>query len=547
MIAVDKFNTELANKLIERKGKLDSDRSTFETVWQQLSEFVLPNRGDFIFDRAKGQRLDHRVFDTTAIQANEMLAAALHSGLTNPASKWFDLRPADPALRNNLNIRKWVEEVVRIMLKVFDSSAGNFYQQNHELLLDLVAYGTACIYIEEEVGVGIRFQTRHLSEVFIEENNKGLIDTVYRCFKFTARQATQEWGEENLPDALRQKAQTNPQEKFEFIHVIMPRADAEMIAPEQVSKINKKKEYIGFYVCEDHKAVLDVTGFYEMPYIVVRWEKLIGEMYGRSPGWNALSDIRMINVMSETIIRAAQKQVDPPLLVADDGVIMPMRTHPSGVNVGGVSQDGTPLIQPLQTGSNLNVGLEMMDQRREAIRQAYFVDQFIPKEGTPVTATEAVQNQENRLRLTGPQVGRLTAEYLSRLIDRVFNLLQRAGQLPEAPEELDNVRLDIEYVSPLAKTQRVNELVSLNRAIDSSLSLIEYNPALLDNIDDDSYFRNALEIAGVSASHVRGEDDVGAIRQQRQQAQQAAAQQQALLEGADAAAKLQSSGIDVTS
>lgn len=542
---LDKFKTQLASSLIDQKGKLQSNRGNFENVWQQISEFVLPNRGDFTFMRAKGARSDYRVFDTTAIQANEMLAAALHSGLTNPASRWFDLRPRNPLLRDNDNVKRWIDEVLRIMFKTFDSSIGNFYQQNHELLLDLVAYGTACIYVDEETGVGIRFNTRHLSEIYIVENNKGSVDTIYRCFKFTARQAAQEWGEENLSPQVKTALAMEPHKEFQFLHIVMPRKDAHRIDASSLNGIPDNRKFISFYVCEDDKAVVDVKGFYEMPYIVVRWEKLIGESYGRSPAWNSLSDIRMINVMSETIIRAAQKQVDPPLLVADDGVIMPMRTHPSGTNVGGVSADGKPLIQPLQTGGNLSIGLEMMEQRREAIRQAYFVDQFIPKQGTPVTATEAVQNQENRLRLTGPQVGRIQAEYLAKLIDRVFSILQRANAFPPAPAELDNIDLDIEYVSPLVKQQRVQELMALNRAIDSTAGYIQYKPNILDNLDGDSFFRDSMEVAGVPIRHFKNVKKRDEERDAKAKQEAAMQQMAAAKEGADSAAKLKSAGFDM--
>lgn len=536
---------DLASKLIQHKNKISDDRSNFEYVWEQISEFVLPNRQDFLRDRAKGDRRDERVFDTTAIQANETLAAALHSGMMNPASRWFNLMPSDPRLAESREVKEYVEEVLRIMYATFDSAEGNFYQQTHEMLLDLVAYGTSIIYIEENFENGITFNTRHLSEIYIQENSRGVVDTIFRDFKFTARQAAQEWGEENLSDGLKQALKMNSSEKFDFIHAVMPRKDAQRIDPNSIDGIADDREFIGFYVSVKDKSVISTKGFYEMPYVVIRWEKLVGESYGRSPAWNSLSDIRMINVMSETVIRAAQKQVDPPLLMADDGVLMPLRTHPSGVNIGGVSQDGRPLIQPLQAGGNLQVGLEMMEQRREAIRRAYFVDQFIPKEGTPVTATEFLQNQDNALRLTGPQLKRLQAEGVSRIIDRTFAIRQRQNIFPEPPEALQGVNLEIDYISPVVKNQRASELLGMNRAIDSAAALIPYQPDILDNVDGDAYLRRALETAGVPITDIKSEDDVTEIRQAR--AEQQAAQQQAALasQRANDIANLKKAGVDV--
>jgi len=528
----------LASNLIAHKEKICGNRSNFETVWEQISEFVLPNRGDFITKRSPGERRDLRVFDTTAIQANEMLAAALFSGLTNPSSRWFSLRPQKKEALKSDAAKKWVDDVTTLMYAIFNSDESNFYQQFHELLLDLVAYGTAIMYIDEDVGNGVRFNTRHLSEIFIAENSNHVVDTVYRAFKLTARQASQQFGDDKLSANMKGSLIGQPHKEFDFLHCVMPRKDAERLYGEKINQVKDDRDVIGFYVDVEGKSIVDIAGFYEMPYIVVRWEKLIGESYGRSPAWNALADIRMVNVMSETVIRGAQKQVDPPILVADDGVIMPMRMHPSGVNVGGVSSDGRALIQPFQSGGNLNIGLEMMEQRRDAIRRAYFVDQFVPKEGTPVTATEYIQNSENSLRLTGPQLSRTQAEALSRIVNRLFAIGLRAKAFPPVPDELVGEKLDIEYVSPLVKNQRTQELLSLNKALDSSMGLIQFDPTLMDNFDGNKYIRRAAEIAGVPASDMRSEKEVKEIRAQRQQQQQAQQQAAEAQQVAETAAKL---------
>ena len=317
------------------------------------------------------------------------------------------------------------------------------------------------------------------------------------------------------------------------------------MGPAATEGVQENRDFVGIYVCKEEKCIMDVSGFYENPYIVVRWEKLVGEAYGRSPAWNALSDIRMINVMSEVMIRAAQKQVDPPLLVADDGVIMPLHTRPGGTNVGGVSMDGRPLIQPLQTGGNLNIGIEMMDQRRDAIRRAYFVDRFVPKEGTPVSATEFAQNEENGMRLSGPQTARVQNEFLTKIIDRLFAILQRAGAFPETPEELDGQDLKIEYTNPLAKNQRSRELLGFNRALQSVGPLIELDPDLTDIVDGAALFRDALEISGVPVKNLRSENEYEEIRAAK--AEQAE-QQQAMAQGQELAgtvADLKSAGVEV--
>jgi hypothetical protein len=265
-----------------------------------------------------------------------------------------------------------------------------------------------------------------------------------------------------------------------------------------------------------------------------------------------IADIKMLNKMSETTIRAAEKAVDPPLLMSDDGVVLPLETFPGGVNIGGMSDDGRPLISPFPNTSRFDVSLEMMEQRRDAIRKAYFVDQFTQKEGTPLTATEFAQRTEDRLRLTGPQLFRLRSEYLSRVVDRVFNILMRNGAFPPVPEKLANIDLDIEYISPLVKSQRFEELSAFNRSLESVFPLIEQDPALLDNFLGDWLVRTNAEISGVPANAMRtfeGDKSEGPsvqeVRENRAQQLQQQQQQQQIAAASEAVGNLGKAGLDI--
>lgn len=542
---------EMANFFCSRLEKLKSQRSPYETVWQDIMDYTFFNRQDFFSRDTIAERRDITIYDTTAVQSNQTLASALHGGLTSTSKRWFDLIPTDGILKENDEVKKWTETALSRMFSVFNSTEAGFVQQNHEFLLDIVSLGTAALYVDDVQGDGIKFRTIPLSEIFIAENSQGTVDTVFRSFEYTARQASQEWGEKALGDKLSGALDSKPDEKFEFLHAVLPRKDAERKLGPQ-SDIPSTFDFIGFYISISDKKIMDIKGFYEQPYIVARWEKLVGEDYGRSPGWNALADTKMINKMSEITIRSSELAARPPLLVADDGVMMPMDTTPDGVIMGGISDDGRDLIKPLMTGIRLEINLEMAEQRRDSIRRTYFVDQFTSKEGTPVTATEFAQRTEDRLRLTGPQLFRLRAEYLSKVVDRVFNIMSRNGDFPDIPEVLNDVQLDIEYISPLVKSQRFEELAAFNRTLESIFPLIESDPSLMDNFNGDWLLRTNAEISGIPASAMRKFDgdkmdvpSVQEVRGARQQQQEQQQQQQQMMEGADAVANLKKSGVDI--
>jgi hypothetical protein len=239
----------------------------------------------------------------------------------------------------------------------------------------------------------------------------------------------------------------------------------------------------------------------------------------------------MLNEMSKTTIKAAQKQVDPPLLVPDDGFILPVRTVPGGLNF---YRAGTrDRIEPLNIGANNPLGLNMEEQRRGAIRDAFYVNQLMMQSGPQMTATEVVQRNEEKMRLLGPVLGRLQSELLRPLIDRTFAILLRKKLFKPAPDFLSGQDIQIEYVSPLAKAQRSSELQSIMRAIEIFGSLANVAP-VFDHINIDNLVMHLADIVGVPAKVLNSKAEVNAIRQNKQQQQDQAMQMQQMQQIAQA-------------
>jgi len=250
---------------------------------------------------------------------------------------------------------------------------------------------------------------------------------------------------------------------------------------------------------------------------------------------NALPDVKMLNKMSETTIRAAQKQIDPPLMVPDDGFVLPVRTTPGALNF---YRTGTrDRLEPLQIGANNPLGLNMEEQRRNAIRQAFYVDQLLMSQGPAMTATEVLQRNEEKMRLLGPVLGRLQSELLQPLISRSFALLLRNGLLPAAPEQLQGQDIDIEYVSPLAKAQRLTDLQSMLRGFEVMMQVAEIAP-VMDYLDSDKLVQYLVEVTGIPARVIRSDDEVARIRRQQQQAQAQQAQMEQQMMNAEAAGQV---------
>ena len=511
----------MVEQILKRLERLESGKQTWEIHWQEILDYVMPRKAEVTVQYAKGSKRTEKLYDSSAIHANTLLAASLQGTLTSASLPWFHLRVRDESLNQSREVQVWLEDCRNRMYKAFNSS--NFNTEVHEFYLDICSIGTSCIETEEAEN-GFNFRTLHISEYFISENHQGKIDTLYRKFEYTARQAKQKWGDAVGPK-VQEAFENNPDKKFTFIHCVMP-------SEEYKSKKQSKLPFISIHIGKEDKNVVQEGGYNEMPYLVTRWSKASGEEYGRSPAYNALPDIKTLNKAVELGLKAWAKAIDPPLLVEDDGVIGRVKTTPAGITV--VRRDGA--IKPLNTGARFDVSDMKETELRGAIKQAFYSDQLELQSGPQMTATEVQVRYELMQRLLGPTLGRFQTEFLNPLIERCFAIMQRNEMFAPAPGSLDGIDIDIEYVGPLARSQRMEEATAVERLYEMAANLAQIAPEVMDNIDHDAAIRSRAELLGVPKDIMR---DPAVIEEKRkaemQQQQEAMAMQQAQ-QGADLAA-----------
>jgi|TARA_R100001443_G_scaffold29965_2_gene43403 hypothetical protein len=510
------------NYIKKRMSTMEGERQTWEDHWQTILDYVMPRKADITFVRSQGEARTEVLFDSTAITANNLLAASLHGTLTSPSLQWFHLKLREDSLNRDRDVQLWLEDSAQKMYDLFNET--NFNTEVHELYLDLCSIGTGAIFVEEgKKGFdidAIHFNTLHISEFYIRESINGKVDTLYRRYKLTARQAIQEFGEDNLGEKVLEAVEKKPDKEFFFIHAVEPTEDYERGTGEKGTKL----PFHSCHVCEDDQMVVRTGGYNEFPYLVPRWSKATGEVFGRSPSYNALPDIKTLNKAVEIGLKAWAKAIDPPLLVTDDGVIGRVRVTPGGLTV--VRSDGS--VKPLQIGTNWQITDMKENQLRTAIRQAYYSDQLQLQQGPQMTATEVQVRYELMQRLLGPTLGRFQSEFLNPLIERVFGIMLRNNAFLPAPEIIEGRKVDVEYVGPLARSQRMEESVAIDRLYQLAMQVGQIDPTIMDNINHDEAVRMRSKLLGVPKTIMRGVDEVGEIRQQRMMQQQA--QQQMMIQ-----------------
>ncbi len=507
---IENNNKALTAELKNNLSRLMDRRSNWETHWQEVADLIIPRKSDIIDHKVKGDKRHLEVFDATAIHSLELLASSLHGMLTSSANRWFSLRFKETLMNENDEAKEWLENVTDKMYIAFQRS--NFQQEIFETYHDLCAFGTAGMFIEEDETSIVRFSARHIKEIYISENARGLVDCIYRRFKLTAKAAVEKFGIENVSREIQNIVKHSPFDEVEFCHVVKPR---DIYNPKKEDKMNMP--FISVYMEMDSGKIISIGGFREFPYVVPRFLKASNEIYGRSPGMNSLPDVKVLNKMVEVGLKAAQKQVDPPLLVPDDAMMLPIRTAPGSLNY--YRAGSRDRIEALNIGANNPLGLNMEEQRRKAISQTFHVDQLLVTENRNMTATEVAQRAEEKMRILGPTLGRLQVELLNPTVVRVFNIMLRNNLFPPAPEILQDQEIDVEYVSPMALAQKGQELSSIIRGLEIFGQISQVAP-VTDYIDPQGLVKEIIKILGIPAKVIRSDAEVQQITEEKQAAQQ---------------------------
>lgn len=519
--------------LLDRFNRLVADRGIWESHWQSLAEVLLPNRATFTHQGVKGERKMRRIYDSTPMLARRGLTSAL-DGLIKPKErKWFRIKASDASLNNQEEAKRWLQESEDRMLRAIYNRQARFITHSGEVDNDLVTFGTGVLLTEEAPQLNrLSFRSVPLQNAFLGVNHEGDIDTIFLRFFWTARQAAQRYGEDSLGEktreALKQPGDRGRQQRFQFVQAVTPRTDRD-----PRSSDSENMPFMTAHIDVSSEHLIGEGGYQEFPFAVPRWDTNSDEIYGRSPGMLALPDSNTLQAMDKTLLVAGQKSVDPPLLAADDAVLGTPRTFPGGVTyTDGQSwrEMGGPPIRPLETGANIPLGREMQNDRREQIWSAFFKNVLnLPVDGPQMTATEVLERKEEFIRTIGPTFGRLESDYVGQVVERVFNVMKRAGAFPEPPETLAGREVIFEFASPVQQARKQIEAAGAARSIEVLEPFIAADPEIMDNFDGDAIARDMPDAFGLPLRWMRPEEQVDAIREQRQQQQLAAAAAEAAL------------------
>lgn len=512
--------------LLDLSKRMDQAKMPWLEFWQQLGDILLPNKADFTRAKREGRPRTDIIYDGTPRLAARGLATTIDGLMKPKTARWFNITLSDREVAEIDEVKLWLEHVADRMWQAIYRKSARFTQRSAEVDESLVVFGTGSLFIgETQNKSGLLFRSFHLNATAMEENGDGQIDRWKVDEMLKARQAIARWGEAKMHPKLLEAAKDTKtaDQEFCFTQIIQPRGDYEAGRYDE-----RGMAYKSCVVDVKHEHKVEEKGFHEFPVAVPRWETAPCEVYGRSPGMMALPDAKTLQAMGKTLLIAGQKAVDPPTWGYNDAILSPIRTFPGGhitldATAASALGGGAP-IGVLDMGKNMPLGLDMQQAVRAQVEAAFFKNVFaLPIEGRQMTATEILERKEEFMRTIGPVFGRLETDYIGHVVERVFNIMYRAGQFMPFPELADDieVKIEFEYMSPVQKARKETELASLGRAFEILGPLMEFDPSVADNIDADQIVRDLPEAGGIPQRWLKTKAHVEEIRAQRAQQQEA--------------------------
>ncbi len=384
-------------------------RAPWLTRWDSALRYTMPTADD---DAAT-------LFDATAADAADNLAASIYSLLTPPESLWVSLVPESPespdatsatmALRANLN----------------DS---NFYTTIHQCYMDLIILGTACLFMAENpIGAASAF-----SFTAIPMRDIAILNgAVFHTATMPAREVMEKYPTWTPPADIRDAIKKDPELPLKLVQSL---------------------------VGTDFTAWLDVGGniennivaaghFETNPYIIFRWAVASGEQYGRGPVLRALPDIKTANKVVELVLKNATIAVSGIWQADDDGVINlnNINLTPGAIIPKAVGSSG---LTPLSSGADFDVSQIVLKDLRERIRHALLADRLGLLSEKEMTATEIMARNADMMRILGATYGRLLHEFIRPLVERGLQILSRRGVIDKISLHGD---AELKYIAPIAQ------------------------------------------------------------------------------------------------
>ena len=512
------------DEILRRAEKAQRDKDLFESLYTDAYEFALPQRQLYGYydGNSKGAKKMSRVFDATAINSTQRFANRLQSGIFPPQRKWCRLEPGSDVSPEQKDQAQAIMDVyMEKMFTVIKQS--NFDIAIGEFLLDM-AVGTACMMIQPGDDVTpINFIPVPMFLVSYEEGANGQVDKIYRRMRMKAEAIQQQWKDSVFSDYLTQMVDSKPTDEIDLMEATVYDAERGDWCY-HVIEVKTKEEIV-------YRRMLS------SPWVISRYSKVAGEVYGRGPLLTAMPDIKTLNKTLELLLKNASLAVAGVYTAADDGVLNPQTVRIVPGAVIPVARNGGPQgesLRALPRAGDFNVSQIVINDLRANIKRTLLDESLPPDNMSARSATEVVERMKELAQNLGSAFGRLINETMIPMVSRILQVMDERG-LIDMPLKVNGLEIKVSPVAPLAMAQNMEEInniiqfMQITAPMGAEGALAVKTGELIDYIGDKLGIPSAIRNTAAERGFLMEQQQQ--MMMQQQVALAMAGQQQALMEG----------------
>ena len=505
---------------IKNLSKLKAVREPLTQQWREAYRYAAPQRQQF--QNKENTSEEYRnLYDTTLLEATQLLTSSLQSGTVPANSIWFALTIGNDDVTSVDASDRWLDGVSKELFKRIHAT--NFDSEIVDYLTDLVTVGWSSLYISmDEKTKKLNFKCWPISNVYLDSYNEhDTIDVVYREYELTGEQLINTY--ESTPESVKK---ANLSAKYKLIHVICPNKQYKK------AKVNLKMNmpFKSQIILVKEAFVLEDSGYNSFPVIVARFNKNHNNLYATGQVSQVLEDAKIVNKMNKLFLNNAELALGGVWLAKNDGVlnVNNIKLRPRTIIPANSMDD----LKRIDVGGNMNLSVELVTMYQNRIRRGMMSDQLTPINSSPLSATE-VSARVNIIRNQLASIfTRMQTEMLNGILERVFDLLMRNQLIPPPPKELvdNNNELNFAFTNPLAQSSKLEGLTNLGNFLTSVIPLTQIKPELLDVLDLDKITYFMQDSLSVSPTLLKSVEELQEIRdsQEAAKAQQAQIEQESL-------------------
>ena len=421
----------------ERKAKVP--RNQLEVIWEEIARKSFPRMPN----------AERTTLDLTHLAAEDQYDGSFRNYLLDHAngfhgmvfpvnSQTTNLRPPKE-LRDNETAIKFYNECAEEL--EYQKRNSNYADVSHRCILERITFGTCGVLVEGDQDDytdepdGLNFRDFNVNTYSIMQDHRGRVSEVYAMLQYSAEEAADEWGKDNLPEEVSARLGKNSDDKDNYVVGFKRIKEWD---DEDLKKGAEGKKVVMKVVLVKGKKEVKVEGFHEFPFAFSRYLTITGNPYGFSPSFFLLPEARRL-------VRQQEIADQMGLAALSGGPLAALNKYKGRINRG-VNQvtyleNMADLPRPILTTNpgEYQVGLTRIDNAKEDIKKALNIDffqLFSNLDNPNITATVGNYLKAEQASNQGSPYSRFMDEFVKPVDVRAFKVLYRQGKMPDVPEEI---------------------------------------------------------------------------------------------------------------